>query len=416
MISFVVVAALVLQTRACGGGSGCCPRAPPPVATCGSGCQQGYQCGTYGCTRRKALSALTTRIDGVIVGDESGEQAHTAPLNAKVVPVASNLTVDKLMNPNFIFHTCCEARGLPDACLRYCHFNTYTANSLERMFHKEDRCPIEAAHEIHYCAAQGIDHTEDIANCIFTRNKDPVIEQLVQALVEKYPKQGCCNCAIEKRSRSIVLSGLPEPSEELRASEKQAELEKRVTDILDVLEVDCKPSEVFRMGRVNGGRPRLVKLILPSRSYWATALRNAHRLRTSSYSSVFVRKSMTPDERKLDYDLRQEAKDRNKSANERVWVVYKGELKRIQDLPYRQQSCCASSGVADTTAGDKCLSFCDQRPNRFTALDVSYLPCYDIFENMKRCFFVAIRKKAEEKFGREWKTPQTEPRDSFTEF
>ncbi|EYC38448.1 hypothetical protein Y032_0715g1768 [Ancylostoma ceylanicum] len=179
---------------------------------------------------------------------------------------------------------------------------------------------------------------QDIANCIFTRNKDPVIEQLVQALVEKFPKQGYCNCAIEKRSRSIVLSGLPEPSEELRASEKQAELEKRVTDILDVLEVDCKPSEVFRMGRVNGGRPRLVKLILPSRSYWATALRNAHRLRTSSYSSVFVRKSMTPDERKLDYDLRQEAKDRNKSANERVWVVYKGELKRIQDLPYRQQS------------------------------------------------------------------------------
>ncbi|EPB74558.1 hypothetical protein ANCCEY_06370 [Ancylostoma ceylanicum] len=114
----------------CGGGSGCCPRAPPPVATCGSGCQQGYQCGTYGCTRRKALSALTTRIDGVIVGDESGEQAHTAPLNAKVVPVASNLTVDKL--------------------------------TLERMFHKEDRCPIEAAHEIHYCAAQGIDHTETV--------------------------------------------------------------------------------------------------------------------------------------------------------------------------------------------------------------------------------------------------------------
>ncbi|KAK5981281.1 hypothetical protein GCK32_014933, partial [Trichostrongylus colubriformis] len=80
----------------CGGGSGCCQRAAAvPVATCGSGCQQGYQCGAYGCTRRKALSALTARI-----------------------------------NPNFIFRTCCEARGLPDACLRYCHFNTYTASSV----------------------------------------------------------------------------------------------------------------------------------------------------------------------------------------------------------------------------------------------------------------------------------------------
>ncbi|WKX99726.1 hypothetical protein Q1695_014529 [Nippostrongylus brasiliensis] len=176
-------------TNACsgGGGSGCCVRAPPPpVATCGSGCQQGYQCGPYGCTKRKALSALTARI-----------------------------------NPNFIFHTCCEARGLPDACLRHCHFNTYTARALEQMFYKNDKCPIEAAHEIHYCAAQGMDH-----------------------------------------------------------------------------------------------RP-----------------------------------------------------------------------------------CCARSGVADTSAGNKCLAFCDQTPNRFTPVDPSYLPCYDIFENMKRCFFVEIRRRAEEKFG-----------------
>ncbi|KAE9413152.1 hypothetical protein Angca_001452, partial [Angiostrongylus cantonensis] len=116
-------------------------------------------------------------------------------------------------NPNNIFHMCCEARGLPDACLRHCHFNRYTATSLERMFHKNDACPIEAAHEIHYCAAQGLDHTK----------------------------------------------------------------------------------------------------------------------------------------------------------------------------------CCLQSGVADTAAGDKCLALCDQRPNRFTSLDISYLPCYDIFENIKRCFFIEIR-------------------------
>ncbi|KIH49647.1 hypothetical protein ANCDUO_20277, partial [Ancylostoma duodenale] len=103
----------------------------------------------------------------------------------------------------------------------------------------------------------------DIANCIFSRNKDPVIEKLVQLLVEK-KVQGYCNCDNEKRSRSIVLSGLPEPPEQIRASEKQDELERSVSDILDILDVDCRPSEVFRMGRINEGRPRLVKLILPS--------------------------------------------------------------------------------------------------------------------------------------------------------
>ncbi|KHJ84850.1 DB module, partial [Oesophagostomum dentatum] len=99
--------------------------------------------------------------DGVIVGDDHGEQAHTTPLKG-TANMAANATVEQLLNPNFIFHSCCEARGLPDACLHYCHFNTYTADTLERMFHKQDKCPIEAAHEIHYCAAQGIDHTEVI--------------------------------------------------------------------------------------------------------------------------------------------------------------------------------------------------------------------------------------------------------------
>ncbi|VDO79299.1 unnamed protein product [Heligmosomoides polygyrus] len=167
----ILLLSFALLLDACGSGSGCCQaRAPPPpVASCGSGCQQGYQCGPYGCSRRKALSALTKRIDGVIVGDDSSEEAHTPPLDPKWAHVATNFTHDKLTNPNFIFHTCCEARGLPDACLRYCHFNTYTASSLERMFYKNDNCPIRAAHEIHYCAAQGMDHTQVISRSSCSR-------------------------------------------------------------------------------------------------------------------------------------------------------------------------------------------------------------------------------------------------------
>ncbi|KHJ76180.1 hypothetical protein OESDEN_24200 [Oesophagostomum dentatum] len=59
---------------------------------------------------------------------------------------------------------------------------------------------------------------------------------------------------------------------------------------------------------------------------------------------------------------------------------------------------------------------CDQRPNKFTSLDVSYLPCYDIFENMKRCFFTAIRSKAQQKFGRGLSALQAEPREVLGEF
>lgn len=39
-----------------------------------------------------------------------------------------------LQNPNFIFRQCCEQRGLPDACLNKCHFNSYTKDAVISVF------------------------------------------------------------------------------------------------------------------------------------------------------------------------------------------------------------------------------------------------------------------------------------------
>ncbi|PIO68363.1 DB module [Teladorsagia circumcincta] len=172
----------------------------PDVASKG---QQLHQWQVVEVDASKAINVAPTD-DGVIVGDDNAEEAHTLPLDPKSLVIATNFTNDKL--------------------------------TLEQMFYKNDACPLEAAHEMHYCAAQGMDHTQ----------------------------------------------------------------------------------------------------------------------------------------------------------------------------------CCERSGVANTAAGGKCLTFCDQRPNRFTTLDTSYLPCYDVFENMKRCFFVEIRRKAEAKFGGKVSYQQTH--DKFGEF
>ncbi|EGT36425.1 hypothetical protein CAEBREN_03416 [Caenorhabditis brenneri] len=51
------------------------------------------------------------------------------------------------------------------------------------------------------------------------------------------------------------------------------------------------------------------------------------------------------------------------------------------------RACCIRNGVTTTLAGDKCLTFCDQRPGNVTLLDYSYVSCYDRFENMKSCFW-----------------------------
>ncbi|VDN00773.1 unnamed protein product [Thelazia callipaeda] len=48
--------------------------------------------------------------------------------------------------------------------------------------------------------------------------------------------------------------------------------------------------------------------------------------------------------------------------------------------------CCIENGVARTIAGSKCLVLCDQRSGNVTELNLSYLPCFERFNDIKSCF------------------------------
>uniref|UniRef100_A0A0N5AR86 DB domain-containing protein n=1 Tax=Syphacia muris TaxID=451379 RepID=A0A0N5AR86_9BILA len=122
-----------IASGVCGGaGSACAPPAPN-MAACQPSCSLGYQCGHYGCARRKA------RVHG----------ANT---------FTSSRYAMKHKTPNQLFMECCENRGLPDACLAKCTFNTFTKEALTNMYFKNDACPIQASADIQFCAAQGRDH------------------------------------------------------------------------------------------------------------------------------------------------------------------------------------------------------------------------------------------------------------------
>ncbi|KAK0427688.1 hypothetical protein QR680_010368 [Steinernema hermaphroditum] len=112
------------------GGYGC----PTAVASCGGGCGGGYSCGAYGCFKARAASSKTLVA--------SGEEAPRA------------------QNPDQKFMSCCRDRNLPDACLRHCSFATYTRDALQAMYFRSDKCPLQAAAELQFCAAQGRDHRE----------------------------------------------------------------------------------------------------------------------------------------------------------------------------------------------------------------------------------------------------------------
>ncbi|KAK6017173.1 hypothetical protein OSTOST_17339, partial [Ostertagia ostertagi] len=109
------------------------------------------------CSESSPRSSLTKKIDGIFISDES-EESVSPPAktfaeedfveerniygmsreigkvklrdsSTERKPPIDNSTLQKLVNPNFIFRECCEQRGLPDACLNKCHFNTYTRDA-----------------------------------------------------------------------------------------------------------------------------------------------------------------------------------------------------------------------------------------------------------------------------------------------
>ncbi|CAD6192940.1 unnamed protein product [Caenorhabditis auriculariae] len=184
-------------------------------------CKSNGACGCCGCrAKAKARAASTNHVNGDdFVETDDGNIFGLAIWNKTDIKVNDD-NVQRLTNPNHLFHLCCEERRLPPGCIQKCHFNIYNKEVLEAMFVGSDECPLDYLPEMQFCAAQGKDH----------------------------------------------------------------------------------------------------------------------------------------------------------------------------------RKCCAGRGVAETAAGQKCLTFCDQTPDVYTPIDYSYAPCLDRFEDMKRCFYDDIRSSARQHF------------------
>ncbi|KIH65396.1 hypothetical protein ANCDUO_04283 [Ancylostoma duodenale] len=62
----------------------------------------------------------------------------------------------------------------------------------------------------------------------------------------------------EKRGRSIVLAGVDEAPSDLTPYMRLKDLKSKVENVMSALRVDCRPSEVYRMGKIDPNRPRLM--------------------------------------------------------------------------------------------------------------------------------------------------------------
>ncbi|KHJ99121.1 hypothetical protein OESDEN_00889 [Oesophagostomum dentatum] len=100
------------------------------------------------------------------------------------------------------------------------------------------------------------------------------------------------------------------------------DLECKVAEVLDALNVDCLPEAVYRLGKYNEKGKRLIKVVLPSMKRFAIALANAHKLRGTALSNIYVRENMTAAERAKDFELLQEALQRNQNKATKEWIPY----------------------------------------------------------------------------------------------
>uniref|UniRef100_A0A0M3HTF9 DB domain-containing protein n=1 Tax=Ascaris lumbricoides TaxID=6252 RepID=A0A0M3HTF9_ASCLU len=158
IVTLAKICSACFSSGVCGGGVACMPM---PQSVCAGGCGPGYGCGQYGCySRARARSSKT------FTGEKSKE--------------ADAEFAEAGRTPDEKFHSCCVDRHLPDACLQKCSFATYTKEALQgsrspskaimrddflqAMYLRLDSCPVQAAADMHFCAAQGRDHSKCCRN------------------------------------------------------------------------------------------------------------------------------------------------------------------------------------------------------------------------------------------------------------
>ncbi|KAK6021108.1 hypothetical protein OSTOST_13230, partial [Ostertagia ostertagi] len=167
----------------------------------------------------------------------------------------------------------------------------------------------------------------EILSAMQERNTDPLINEMILALQEKMVQTVSDAIEEDRKGRSI----------------------SPVSCLLRVGKWSSKISvDPNALGSYDDSKIRLIKVLLPSKSHWLKSLSNARLLRQSVLSNVFIRRSMSAEERLAESKLRQEARDRNNIAKKKEWVVYKSELKRISELPSSQKFSTQSASSMNT--------------------------------------------------------------------
>jgi hypothetical protein len=148
------------------------------------------------------------------------------------------------------------------------------------------------------------------------KERKEIDKQVAEAIMERDEK--------EKRKNNVIIKGLKK--------KKGAELKQEVEEILEIIGAKPRINEIVQLGKVEDTdinyKPILVKLANKDDKY--NILKLASKLKDhESTKGVFIVMDLTLNQRKEEYELRQERNKRNQEAGKSVWGIRKGELKKI---------------------------------------------------------------------------------------
>jgi hypothetical protein len=134
-----------------------------------------------------------------------------------------------------------------------------------------------------------------------------------------------------ERQRSIVISGLPEAPPNALSVMRDAHEKNSVFSLIDLCKPPPPPPDgdpreqrqppqqqpapevcvvaAYRMGQQSNGRPRLLKVVFATRSMQRAVLSASRHLRSDpQYAEVYVRPSLTKEQRDAEFQLREECR------------------------------------------------------------------------------------------------------------
>ena len=125
-------------------------------------------------------------------------------------------------------------------------------------------------------------------------DKIPQRLQTVEEKLSEVPSFISTQIEEQERRRSMVFSFVPESKNE-SSTERAKEDAKSVTQMLDVMKIEAVPQTVYRLGKIFGGRPRLLKVVMPMSGAVSGVMKNRGKLQNTQFSNVHIRESWRRD-------------------------------------------------------------------------------------------------------------------------